>query len=52
MTVGDYQTSKGVTSHQGWDMRSATFIIPAGKIIGGTVFNPQLIAELWIVTLP
>jgi probable HAF family extracellular repeat protein len=52
VTVMDYLTAIGVTSHNGWDLRSAAYASPSGKVIAGVGFNPQMIAESWIVTLP
>jgi probable HAF family extracellular repeat protein len=52
VSVADFLTANGVTSHRGWDLRLANYVSPNGKTIAGTGFNPQAIAESWIVTLP
>jgi hypothetical protein len=52
VSLVDYLTAKGVTSHNGWDLRSAAYASPNGKVIAGVGFNPQMLAESWIVTLP
>jgi len=52
VSLADYLTAKGGTSHNGWDLRSAAYASPDGKRIAGTGFNPQMVAESWIVTLP
>jgi probable HAF family extracellular repeat protein len=52
VSVADFLTANGVTSHKGWDLRLAVYVSPNGKTIAGTGFNPQMLAESWIVTLP
>ena len=52
MNVADYLTAKGVTTHTGWDMRLAGYVSPDGKVIVGSGFNPQQVAEAWTVTIP
>jgi probable HAF family extracellular repeat protein len=52
VTVADYLTANGVASHKDWYLSTATYVSPDGKLIAGVGFNPKLIAESWIVTLP
>ncbi|HKE24482.1 MAG TPA: hypothetical protein VKB88_19095 [Bryobacteraceae bacterium] len=50
--IADYLTSQGVTSHDRWDLRLATYVSPDGKRIAGTGFDPAQAAYSWVVTLP
>ena len=52
MTIDGYLTTKGVTGQKGWHLQEALYCSPDGKRIAGTGFNPQGLAEAWIVTLP
>ena len=52
VTVAGFLTANGVTSHAQWQLTRALYVSPNGKVIAGSGFNPQMLAESWIVTLP
>jgi probable HAF family extracellular repeat protein len=48
----DYMTGKGITGHERWLLAEAIAVTPDGKSITGTGFNPEGLAEGFVVTLP